>query len=192
VAKLGDDGYISRLIEKPNNMDNRLAVVGLYYLRDGPGLMDAIDEQLAENMQTKGEYYLADALQIMLDRGLRMRVEEVEVWEDCGTTETVLHTNKYLLENGHDNSADVKADGCVILPPVNIHPSAQIKNSVIGPCATITANCQIDLSVIRESIVGEGAQIKDAVLTNSIIGQSTRVKGTFCTISVGEGSDVRL
>ena len=190
VVELGKDGYVSHLIEKPNNMDNNLAVVGFYYIQDGPGLMEAIEAQMAADIQPKGEYYLADALQIMIDRGLKMRVEEVDVWEDCGQTETVLHTNKYLLDNGHDNSAEVKADGFIVIPPVNIHPSAQVNCSVIGPYVTVEADCKIRFSIIRESIVGAGAQIKDTLISQSIIGRSARVTGTYSTINVGDKSQV--
>lgn len=190
VAELNQDGYVSRLIEKPSSMDNNLVVVGFYYLRDGPGLMNAIEAQIAANLQTKGEYYLADALQIMLSRGLKMRVKEVDVWEDCGNPNSMLHTNKYLLEHGHDNSAEVKADGFIVVPPVNIHPNAQIKNSVIGPCVTIAADCQIDCAIVRESIVGEGAQIEDALVTQSLIGKRAHVKGHYNTFNISDDSEV--
>ena len=86
----------------------------------------AIEQQINNNTQTKGEYYLADAMQILLDQGLQMQANEVEVWKDCGKPESLLETNKYLLEHGHDNSAQLQVDGSVIVPPVNIHVDAKI------------------------------------------------------------------
>lgn len=190
VAEVGPDGYVTRLIEKPDSLQNNLVVVGFYYLKDGPALMDAIEQQMRGNVQTKGEYYLVDAMQILLNRGLKMRVEEVDVWEDCGKPEAVLHTNKYLLEHGHDNSSEVKAEGFIVVPPVNIHPTARITNSVIGPRATIGAHCQVDCSIIRDSIVEAGAEITDAVLALSLVGRGARVHGRFRTFNVGDESEM--
>ena len=188
VAEVGNDGYVTRLIEKPSSRTNNLVVAGFYYLTDGPGLMDAIEKQMSSDIQTKGEYYLADALQIMIDRGLKLRVREVDVWEDCGKPETVLHTNKYLLEHGHDNSPELNNDRFIVVPPVNIHPSAQIRNSVIGPYTTIGPHCDIDSSIIRDSIVGEGTQVEDAMLTQSLVGPRAQIKGDFHSLNVSEGS----
>ena len=190
VAVRGEDGYVNRIIEKPDSMSNNLAVVGFYFLQDGARLMDAIEKQIAGHVQTKGEYYLADAMQILLDEGMQMRVQEVDIWEDCGKPESVLHANKHLLQHGHDNSTEVVARGYVVVPPVNIHVDAQIKDSVIGPFATIGANCRVDGSIIRDSIVDQGAQITDAVLAQSLIGRGARVKGRFRTFNVGDESEL--
>ena len=84
----------------------------------------------------------------------------------------------------------MKADGFIIIPPVNIHPSAQINCSVIGPYVTVEEECKIYLSIIRESIVGAGAQIKDTLISQSIIGRSAHVTGTYSAINVGDGSKV--
>jgi glucose-1-phosphate thymidylyltransferase len=159
--------------------------------------MDAIREQIERNIQTQNEYFLADAVNLMLQRGLKMRVQQVEVWQDCGKTETVLETNRYLLENGHDNSAThaaeaaaVRSDGYVIVPPVNIHPTATIINSIIGPHATVAAGCHIEHSIIRDSIVDEESVVQDALLSGSLIGRSARVAGRFRAFNVGEASEV--
>jgi len=190
VAELNATGYVTRLIEKPDSMENNLAVVGFYYFKDGPRCMQALERQIAENIQTKGEYYLADAFQLLLDNGLKMRVEQVDVWEDCGKPETVLHTNKYLLDNGHDNSAEIETKSVIIVPPVNIHPTAQIHDSVIGPHVTIAAGCRVTNSIIRESIIDDGAHIEDTMLSQSLIGKSAHVRGRFRVINVGDLSKV--
>jgi glucose-1-phosphate thymidylyltransferase len=183
-------GYVTQIIEKPESMDNNLAVVGFYYLRNSKMLMSAIEQQIDNNTQTKGEYYLADAIQILLDQGLQMQANEVDVWKDCGKPESLLETNKHLLEHGHDNSAQVQVDGFVIVPPVNIHVDAQITNSVIGPHATIGANSTITSSIIRDSIIEQGAQVENAVLTQSLVGCYTRVKGQSSTFNVGDQSEI--
>jgi len=190
VALVGPDGYVTKLIEKPSDMSNNLVVVGFYYLKDSQAFMRAIEEQLARDIKTRNEYFLADALQLMLDKGMKMRVQPVEVWEDCGKPETVLHTNRYLLDHGHDNSADINAEGNIIIPPVNIDPTAKITNSVIGPYVTIAANCRVENSIVRDSIIDRGATIQTALLAQSLIGQDARLSGKSRTFNVGDSSEV--
>ncbi len=190
VALVGADGYVTRLIEKPDDVRNNLVVVGFYYLKDSQAFMRAIEEQIAKSIRTKNEYFLADALQLLLDKGMKMRVQPVDVWEDCGKPETVLHTNRYLLDHGHDNSAQINADDYIIIPPVNIHPSAKITHSIIGPHATIAANCLVENSIIRDSIIDEGASIQDATLAQSLIGREARVTAKFRAFNVGDSSEV--
>ncbi|HCU80696.1 MAG: nucleotidyltransferase [Chloroflexi bacterium] len=190
VVVKNSDGYVTQIIEKPESMNNNLAVVGFYYLRDSQMLMSAIEQQINNDAQTKGEYYLADAMQILLDQGLKMQAKEVEIWKDCGKPESLLETNKYLLEHGHDNSPQVQVEGFVIVPPVNIHVDAKITNSVIGPHATIGADCIITSSIIRDSIIEQGTQIEDTVLTQSLIGRYATVKGKSSTFNIGDQSEV--
>jgi glucose-1-phosphate thymidylyltransferase len=190
VAEVGPDGFVTRLIEKPSDLKNNLVVVGFYYFRDAALLMDCIREQLARDIRTKGEYFLADAVNLMLQRGLRMRVQKVDVWQDCGTTETVLEANRYLLDKACDNSCDVKCDDFLIVPPVNIHPTALIRRSVIGPHATVAANCRVEDSIIRDSILDEDAVVNRALLSQSLLGRTAKVSGHFNTFNVGEASEV--
>jgi len=190
VAEVGPDDTVKRLIEKPDDKRNNLVVVGFYYFKQSELLVEAIREQIARDIRTQNEYFLADAINLMLERGLVMRVQRVDVWLDCGKTETVLETNRYLLENGHDNSAQLPRDSYTIVPPVNIHPTAQIRASVIGPHATIGANCKVESSIIRDSIVDEEAVVQDALLSGSLIGRSAKVGGRFRAYNVGEASEV--
>jgi len=184
------EGFITRFIEKPDTLENRLAVIGLYYLKDGPWLMRAIQTLMDREIKTKGEYYLADALQLMVDEGARLRVETVEVWEDCGKPETVLQTNRYLLDNGHDNSDQVRGENSVFIPPVHVDPTATIINSIIGPYATIAAHCRVENSIIRNSIIDQGAEIRDAMLDQSLVGKGAVVTGRYRQFNVGDSSIV--
>jgi glucose-1-phosphate thymidylyltransferase len=165
-------------------------VVGFYYLKDSQAFIRAVEEQLEKNIKTKNEYFLADALQLMLDKGMKMRVQPVEVWEDCGKPETVLHTNQYLLDHGHDNSAGVQAEGSIIIPPVHIDPSAKLIDSIVGPHVTIAAGCRVENSIVRDSILDEGATIHTAMLAQSLIGKEARVGGKFRMFNVGDSSEV--
>ena len=114
----------------------------------------------------------------------------VDVWEDCGKPETVLHTNRYLLEHGHDNSAEHGGDGYLVIPPVNIAPTAIIEASVIGPYATISDGCCIRGSIIRDSIIDEDAHIENATLEQSLIGKGALVKSKYHKLNVGDSSSV--
>lgn len=190
VAVVNPDGWITRFVEKPVMMDNRLAVIGMYYLKDSNALMRACQDLMDRNIQTKGEYFLADAFNLMIERGDRFRTQTVEVWEDCGKPETVLHTNRYLLEDGHDNSAQHRGNGYLVVPPVHIAETAIIENSVIGPYATISDGCHIIGSIIRDSIVDEDAHIEDTTLDQSLIGKGALVKSSYRKLNVGDSSSV--
>jgi glucose-1-phosphate thymidylyltransferase len=191
VAEVGDDGWVRRLIEKPEDSSNNLAVVGFYYFQQAEDLVSAIDEQMARNIHLKNEYYLADAVNIMLDRGLKMRVERVAVWQDCGKPETLLQTNQFLLESGRNNSKQAaKREGVEIVPPVFVDPTADISHSVIGPNVSIGSGCTIERSSIRDSIVEAEAHISDSALSTSLIGNQARVAGYDGSLNVGDSSTV--
>lgn len=182
------DEQITQLIEKPDSMENNLAVIGLYYVKDAQLLMRGIAELIDRDIKTKGEYFLADALQVMIDRGAVFRAETVSVWEDCGKPETVLQTNRYLLRQsgGHVN----KLDNSVIIPPVYIADNAQVSESVIGPYVTIAEDSVVRRSIVQDSIINKGALIEDAMLAESLIGDHAVVRGTFDRLNVGDSSQV--
>jgi len=193
VTELGENGWVRRLIEKPQQMENNLAVVGFYYFKEARDLLSAIDEQIARNLQLKGEYFLADAVNIMLERGLRMRIQEVEVWLDAGTAETLLETNRYLLEHGMDNSAETPQwEGVVINPPVFIHPTAQVHGSIIGPNVSLGAGCRIEHSIIRDSILEDEAQATDLILDSSLVGRRALLRRRASVINAGDNTEVTL
>ncbi len=193
VAVVGEDGRVKRLIEKPKEMNNNLAVVGFYYFRRSEDLISAIEEQLRLNVQLKGEFFLADAVNIMLERGLNMRVQKVDIWLDAGTPEALLETNHYLLEHGRDNVCDLTArSNVVIVPPVFIHPSAQVSTSVIGPHASLGADCQVQSSIIRNSILEDGAEVKDVILEGSLIGRKASIQRRPGVINAGDHTVLSL
>jgi glucose-1-phosphate thymidylyltransferase len=191
VAELDAGGQVARLIEKPKDTSNNLAVVGFYYFAEALGLLAAIERQMQAGQDLGGEYYLADAINIMLEDGLQMRVERVDVWQDCGKPSALLDTNRYLLDHGRDNSEESgQRSGVVIVPPVYVDPSATITESVLGPHVSIGPECFIEHSVIRESIIDAGSDIKDIVLTDSVIGREARVTDRYRTLNVGDSSEV--
>jgi glucose-1-phosphate thymidylyltransferase len=186
VAELAD-GFITRLVEKPEHPISHLAVVGLYYIRNTPLLLSCLKEMVDRNVRTKGEFQLTDALQMMLERGERMKTFMVEGWYDCGKPETLLSTNRALLEK---NSTPQPIDGVVINTPVYISSTARLSNCIIGPYTTVGDNVHITEAVIRNSIIGEGAQVHKALLDNSIVGNGAIVKGSYKRINVGGSSEI--
>jgi glucose-1-phosphate thymidylyltransferase len=191
VAEVGPEGLVQRLVEKPQDLSNNLAVVGFYYFQEAGLLLAAIQEQMSRGTRFGSEYYLADAVNIMLEGGLKMRAQPVEVWQDCGKPETMLETNRYLLDHGRDNSAEAAGrEGVVIVPPVFVDPSAQVVHSVIGPHVSIGAECVIRESLIQDSIIDAGSQIVDSTLAQSLIGREARVLGRHRTLNVGDSSEV--
>ncbi|MCC7130727.1 MAG: hypothetical protein B6D39_08890 [Anaerolineae bacterium UTCFX2] len=191
VAEVGEDGCVLRLIEKPSDMSNNLAIVGFYYFQDARRLMAAIDEQMKRDLQLKGEYYLADAVNIMLEGGLHMRTQSVDVWLDAGNPEALLETNRYLLQKGQDNTAQaLERQDVVIYPPVYIHPSAKVEGAILGPNVSIGAGCHVRQSIIRDSILGDEAETKGVILEGSILGRRARLKRRAGVINAGDNTEV--
>ena len=202
VAEVGKDGYVARFIEKPQTLENNLVIAGCYYYREGRELVSAIEEQFKRNLTLKNEFFLADAMNIMIEQGTKIRVHEISTWLDTGTIDATLDTNKILLDK-YGGSASTRVDrytrasGQVkVVEPAFIDPSAEIANSTIGPHASIGANCKIENSTITESILEPGCEIKDAALNRSLIGKQARVQGRgdghVMQLNVGDNSAVLL
>jgi glucose-1-phosphate thymidylyltransferase len=181
------DGVITKLVEKPEQPVSNLAVVGLYYLRNPRLLVSCLEELVARDLRTKGEYQLTDALQLMIDRGEQMRTFPVEGWYDCGKPETLLSTNQSLLEK---NSTARTIEGVVINAPVYIAPTAQLHNCVVGPYATVGDYAEVTESVVRDSIISERARVSRVLLDHSIIGNDSVVTGGFKRLNVGGSSEI--
>ena len=197
VAEVGPDGWVKRFIEKPTSMENNLVVIGCYYFKSGEQLVAAIEEQMERNLALKGEFFLTDTISLMIENGAKVRTQNGESWLDTGTIEATLDTNKILLEQGKANkTANESNNGVEVLAPSFIHPSAEISDSVIGPYASIGANCRITNSTIRESILEAGSEIQSAALTRSLIGRQAKVQGRsdgqFIQLNIGDNSNVTL
>lgn len=193
VAVVDEDGWVTRLVEKPAEMDNNLVVVGFYYFKHSEDLLSAIEEQMRRGVQLKGEYFLADAINIMLERGLKMSHNKVDVWLDAGVPATILETNRYLLEHGSDNSSEITGrDTVAILPPVYVHPSASLHASVIGPHASIGPGCVVEGSLIRDSILEDSVRVTNALLEGSLLGRNADVSGGAVSVNIGDHSSAKL
>jgi glucose-1-phosphate thymidylyltransferase len=196
VAEEGADGWVKRFIEKPQSMDNNLVVVGCYYIKSADRLLAAIDDQMERGVMLKNEYFLTDAISIMIEGGAKVRTQKISTWLDTGTIEATLDTNKILLEKTGSNGDKFKGLNVEIIEPVAIHESAQISNSRIGPYASIGANCKIENSQITESIIEADCEITDAALSRSLIGRQAKVKargdGQVMELNISDTSSVIL
>jgi glucose-1-phosphate thymidylyltransferase len=196
VAEIGGEGWVTRFIEKPQTLENNLAVVGCYYFKEGRELIAAIEEQFNRKVTLKNEYFLTDAISIMIEHGAHVRVNEISTWLDTGTIEATLDTNKVLLDKLGSNIEALKRENVQIMEPVVICHGAEIRDSTIGPHASIGANCRISNSSISESILETGCEIQDAALNRSLIGRQARVRGRgdghMIQLNVGDNSEVLL
>ncbi len=183
------DGFITRLVEKPEHPVSNLAVVGVYYIKRPELLATCLDELIATDKRTKGEYQLTDALQMMVDRGEKMATFRVDGWLDCGKPETLLATNRYLLDR---KSESRKIADCVIIPPVYISPTAEVTRAVVGPYATLADGVVVRESIVRNSIIDDNAAVEGSLLDNSIVGANATVKGGYKRINAGDSSEIEF
>ncbi len=194
VAEKGTDGWVKRFIEKPQSMDNNLVVVGCYYFKNSDTLLAAIDDQMKRGVMLKNEYFLTDAISIMIESGAKVRTQKIGTWLDTGTIEATLDTNKILLEKIGSQVGKFEGSNVNIVEPVSIHESAEISNSTIGPYASIGANCRIQNSQIAESILEADCEINDAALSRSLIGKQAKVKGRgdghVMQLNIGDTSSI--
>lgn len=172
-----EKGRIVRIVEKPSTTEHRLAVVGCYYFPEGRDLARAVARQIEEEIRTKGEYYIADAINLLLQEGLRMEPVSVDVWLDAGTYDALLATNRYLLDHGRDNTVDVLKPGLVVVPPVYIDPTAHVEYAVIGPHVTIGPHAEVRRAVVRDSILDANARVENMVVESSLVGRYVRIEG---------------
>ncbi|CAN5819026.1 sugar phosphate nucleotidyltransferase [soil metagenome] len=187
---LVEDGYITRLIEKPSEPVSNLATVGIYFFKSMPRLYDAIDDQMRRGIKTRDEYFIADAIQLMIDGGKKFITSDIEVWEDCGNADALLQTNRYLLSSNPPSSA--QRPGSVIVPPSYVDPTATIENAIVGPHASIGPGAIVKDAVVRDSVVEANAFISGVVLEHSVIGRSASIAGNPHEFNVADASKVRV
>ncbi|MGN6697233.1 MAG: sugar phosphate nucleotidyltransferase [Thermomicrobiales bacterium] len=191
VAVLDDKEIAVRLVEKPEEPVSNLALAGLYYFTDMAPLYDAIDTLVGSGKALKGEYYLADAIQIMIARGARLQALTIPVWEDCGKPAELLHTNRYLLskmeQDGQLPNSRTLPDSIVIQPSW-VDPTAAVTRSVIGPYVSVGAGAKLTGVVIEDSIVGEDADLAHMTLASSILSTGAMIEGMVQRFNLGAGS----
>jgi glucose-1-phosphate thymidylyltransferase len=183
-------GHVVRLVEKPKDPISRKALIGMYWFRDIAELYAAIDEQMARGIKLKNEYFLADAVQLMIDGGSRVVTAPVAVWEDCGNVDALLATNRYLLERMGSSGRSIS--GVAIVEPSVVDPTATVERAVVGPHASIGVGATVRDAVIRDAIIDQGAVVESAVIAHTIVGRYAEVRGRAARLNVGDTSVVQL
>lgn len=182
-----DGEVITAVVEKPENPTSRLAVVGLYYLRDSTPLFEACTELIDRNITTKGEYQITDALQLMIEGGAEFHPYRIDGWFDCGKLETLLETNRVLLE---DMNGDYTREGSIIIPPCYIDADSEIERSIIGPYVSVARGCRINDSIISNSILNEESVLRDVSLEGSVVGAFAEVTGSRSSYNISDYSQI--
>ena len=191
IVELDSDGErVVRLVEKPSEPKDNLALVGLYYVTDGERLRAAIQALVTNDTRTRGEYQLTDALQRMIDEGERFVAFQIGQWFDCGKPATLLDTNRELLDRCAGAASDSAAVTSAVVPPVFIGEDCTIENAVVGPHVTLSRGATVREAVIRDSIIGERATIQGLVLERSIIGPGVRAVAAPRNLNIGEESEL--
>ncbi len=183
------EGYMRQIVEKPQDPISKLANIGLYYIRDWELLFNGIDEVLGSTLGPGGEYYLTDAFQYMIDHGARIRTLEVEGWYDCGKPETLLETNRHLLETGRARRPD-GGDRSRVHDPVRIEPGVTLSEAEVGPNVTMEEGSRVKRSRIRDVIMGRDVVVEDCDLHDCLIGDRAVLRGVRGSVSVAADSEV--
>lgn len=181
------EGYVLSLEEKPAKPKSNLALIGLYYFRDAAGLKNELDCLVKSGHTTNGEIQLTDALAAMLAEDARFVAYDTGPWYDCGTKETLLATNQFLLEK-MDSAGPV--DRCTLIPPVHLDASAVVTDSEIGPYVSIGAGANLNRCVISNSIVGRDCELENVAIKNSLLGPKAVVRNRSGVLNIGEHSEI--
>ncbi|MBR9676069.1 NTP transferase domain-containing protein [Candidatus Woesearchaeota archaeon] len=180
---------ITEIEEKPEKPKSDLAIIGLYYFKSSKQMFSYLEKAMNERRTSKGEYRLADAMALMVEENHKLRAVPIGDWLDTGIPETMLSTNKYLLENGHNKT--IKTNNSIIIEPVYIEDGCVINSSVIGPHVSIAKNSTVENSIIKNSIIGEESRIQNAQLTNSLIGDCAEVIEKEKSLNIASNTIIR-
>jgi glucose-1-phosphate thymidylyltransferase len=182
------DGNMTRIVEKPSTPISKRANIGLYYIRNWRLLYEGIDHVLRQP-PNKGEYYLTDAFQYMIDHGARIKVVDVAGWYDAGKLDTLLETNRVMLEKGRARRP-AATGGSRIIDPVYIEDGVELRDATVGPNVSISAGTTVERSTVRDTIIGTRSRITDSDLRHSLIGDDVVLEGVRGAVTVGDHSSV--
>ena len=185
------DGNMTKIVEKPSTPISKRANIGLYYIKNWKLLYEGIDHVL-QAPKNKGEYYLTDAFQYMIEKGAKIKVIDVEGWYDAGEQGTLLETNRTMLDKGRARKPSTIPAGVNVIEPVYVEDDVTLSDSSIGPNVSIQAGSTVSGSHLRDTIVGAGATITNSTLTRSMIGDSAVVDGVKGQVNVSDHSVVKV
>lgn len=182
-------GRVVGLVEKPDKPTSNLVIVGVNFINNFQLLLACLRRVVEEDIKTRGEYQLTDAFQFMVDEGANLTTFPIEGWFDCGKPETLLATNKHLLER-FQHGAEI--EGSVVKSPTYVSPSAQVYNSILGPNVSVADEAIIRNSIVEDSIIGERAEVTNCLLKSCLVGDNALVQGKYTQLSVGDSSEIKF
>ena len=183
---------IKQLEEKPKHPASNLGIAGVYFVQDTPMLFAVLEWMLENNIDARGEYQLTDALQEMIRRGSKFKTFTVSSWHDCGHAESLLATNRVLLDEKDDVDGTREVVDSVIIRPVAIGENVRIVNSVVGPHASIASDTVVENSIISNSVIGSRTHISKVNLQSSIVGDDTNLVGKHNSLNIGDSSSIEF
>ncbi|MGI9076303.1 MAG: sugar phosphate nucleotidyltransferase [Gemmatimonadaceae bacterium] len=189
VVVTDSEGNMTRIVEKPKTPISKRANIGLYFIRNWKLLYEGIDHVMRQPAHM-GEYFLTDAFQYMIDNGARITVIDVEGWYDAGKLDTLLDTNRAMLEKGRATRLEA-THGVTIVDPVYIEEGVTLSGSTIGPNVSIGAGSTVEQSVIRDTVIGARSRVLRSVLKKSIVGDEALIEGVKGEVTLGDHSEVR-
>ena len=189
IVETNGAGRVVRMVEKPDRPSSNLAITGVYYFTHGKPLFDALRELREKNVRTRGEFQLTDAMQLLVERGETITTFPIDGWYDCGKTETLLETNRVLLEK-HSATADLP--GSLVCGPVSVAEGAVVEACIVGPHVSIAAGARLRHAVVRNSIINPNARVENVLLEGSVVGDSAIVMGRFKRVNVGDSSELSI
>lgn len=196
VVRKNEDGTIAGFVEKPKEFISNEAIIGIYYFKDGENLKNELQYLIDNNISKGGEYQLTDALQNMLDKGLKFTTNDVKQWLDCGNKNATVNTNQKILDIKKDIedsvSKEAVIDKSIIKMPCYIAKGVKIINSEVGPFVSIGENTIIKDSVISNTIIQNNTSLLKVICTNSMIGSNAIIEGTTQELSLGDYSEIKL
>jgi len=187
VVVIDEEDYIIKVVEKPDTPISDFAIVGLYYFGNAGLLFESLEYIIKNDIRTKGEYQLTDAIARMIEQGWKAKPLFVREWYDCGTVNALLETNKTLLQKYH---REVKFPGSLVIPPCYFDEEVIVENSLIGPYVSVGKRAKISNAIISNSIIGEGAEVESITITGSLIGKRAYLKGVFKRVNLGDYSEL--
>jgi glucose-1-phosphate thymidylyltransferase len=189
VVKVNEENVITDFVEKPETFVSDLAIIGIYYFKDGANLRKELQYLLDNNIKDKGEFQLTSALENMKNKGLKFMPGKVLEWLDCGNKDSTVYTNQRILEHNKGNglvSQSHVSTNSVIIEPCFIGENVTLVNSVVGPYVSIGKNSVIENSVIRNSIVQTHSKISSANIQNSMFGNYAEFRDHATEMSMGD------
>ena len=192
VVKMDDNSVITHFIEKPTEFVSDLAIIGIYFFKDGHNLRNELQYLIDHNITDKGEYQITDALENMKLKGLKFYPGKVDEWLDCGNPNAAIHANKRVLdfsENKHERSG-LKLDNATIIEPCYIGTNVQLSNCTIGPYVSLGNGTVVSDSLLINTIVQNNTTLKNADLEDSMIGNNVTYKGGSKQVSIGDYSTI--